>query len=90
MTKQTTINLISDMLADLEVDVTLPTFRAPTDLNTLARDLTLDEGLKVSLPEAQVKEVLACLGRRWRDDPSRTLHDAAAILTRAGLRSGKR
>ena len=34
------------------------------NLNTLARYITLDEGLKVSLPIGQVKEVMAILFRR--------------------------
>lgn len=34
------------------------------NLNTLARYITLDEGLKVSIPIGQVKEVMAILFRR--------------------------
>lgn len=58
------------------------------DLDKLARDLTVEEGLKQSLAVAQVKEVLACLGRRWRFmPPEEFAAEVAAIVERAGLRS---
>lgn len=36
------------------------------DLNELAKELTLIEGKKEPISIAQVKEVMACQGARWR------------------------
>lgn len=56
------------------------------NLNELAAELTLAEGLKVSITDAQVKELLGCLGRRWRKQPEMILAEVAAIVERAGKR----
>lgn len=59
-----------------------------TNLNTLARDLTLNENLKKSLSIAQVKEILALLGLRWRNLPTEDfLFEVDLILKNAGKSS---
>lgn len=59
------------------------------DVHDLAVDLTLDEALKQQVGIAQVKELLGCLGRRWRRHPEMILAEVAAIVERAG-RKGRR
>jgi len=59
------------------------------NLNDLATEVTLDEGLKVQISVAQSKEILGVLGRRWRQlPPAEVLSELAAIVARAGHRRG--
>ena len=57
-----------------------------TNLNTLAQELTVAEGLGQSLSIGQVKEVLALLGIRWRNMP---MEDAMAEISCLMERGGK-
>lgn len=58
------------------------------DLNKLAKELTEMEGLKESCTVAQVKEIIALLGIRWRTmDYSVVMTEVEAILQRAGNQS---
>jgi hypothetical protein len=55
------------------------------NLNDLARDLTLVEGKDNSVGIADVKEILAVLGDRWRSMPEeQALEEFRAIIERAG------
>lgn len=57
------------------------------NLNKMANELTELEGGNVNLTVAQVKDVLAALGDRWRTvSPEQAASEYAAIVERAGLR----
>ena len=59
-----------------------------TDLNKLSAELTLEEGLNESLSIGQVKELLALLGKRWREMSTEDfLAEATAIKDRAGKKT---
>lgn len=58
------------------------------NLNTLANEITDAEQGKVNLTVAQVKDVIAALGHRWRDLPApQAAAEFAAITERAGKSS---
>lgn len=58
------------------------------DLNELAVAITKEEGLSLSLSVAQIKEVLAILGRRWRSmPPEEAALEIMAIVERGGAES---
>jgi len=61
------------------------------NLNRMASELAEVEGLKEPISVAQVKEVLGCLGERWRQNPDKAdvQEEIAAILKRAGKRSSR-
>lgn len=62
------------------------------NLNKLAKEITVMEGLKQSLSIAQVKEVIALLGIRWRKmiadkEEDRMDNEIDLIILRAGEES---
>lgn len=60
---------------------------ARANLNKLAREITLVEGLEKSISIAQVKEVLGILGERWRDGTVEQMAaEVSALVSRAGRR----
>lgn len=61
---------------------------ARTNLNDLARDITIMEGLEQNQSVAQVKETLGLLGIRWRSMPlDEAIQEFECILERAGALS---
>lgn len=59
--------------------------KAVTNLNILANELTYVEGLAEDLSVAQIKEILAILGIRWRTmSEHEAFKEFQAILNKAG------
>ena len=74
---------------DINETLTPPTHEEQMriNLNKLANELTELEGGNVNLTVAQVKDVIAALGDRWRTvSPEQAASEYAAIVERAGLR----
>lgn len=62
-----------------------------TNLNDLAREITLMEGLAKKQSIAQIKETLGLLGARWREMGEEVaLQEFQCIMDRAGSLSSHR
>lgn len=58
-----------------------------TNLTKIANEVARVEGGEKKLGTPQIKEVLGCLGSRWREVPTeQMLREVSCIIERAGLR----